>query len=358
MTAFARPLPALVCLALGSPALAQASRPLEATVEVTATAATRDAALRQLVTLGVDALFAQVITPGTPASTGARKAVPDSLARIVRIIREGATPQGYAVTGVVALPAGTAERAVLARTPALTQTRIAVLIPESILRRPVPDPAAETEISRALVGAGLKVVDLSTSLRLNERETLRAGPSGQTAWVDLKSRLAADVLVTGEAFAEEYGNVAGGTRGYTSRLEVKVIDLSSGQVLHSQAYQGSGIGATDALAGKTALMNVGRAAGTQLPATLIRALQSAGPTAPRAFTVRIKPPVTFGTVQTLITKLSAQRGVSVATLRNIDAAGAVLDVTYQGAATDLAGLLERLGLSVTGLNGLDLSARF
>ena len=329
----------------------------EVTVEVTVTAPSRSAALVQVLTLGVDALLARAVTPGTPTAVEARQRLPDTLARVARILREQSGPQGVTLTALIALPAGAAERAVIAARPDLARTRVAVLIPESILRRPAPDPAAETELGRALVSAGLRVVDLSQMLRLSERERLRGGLSDEETRA-LGARVGADVLVTGEAFAEEYGAVVGGTRAYTSRLEVRVIDLSSGQILHTQAFQGSGIGATDAVAGKTALMNVGRSAGDVLPSALLRALQPGGVTAPRSFSVRVAPPVSFAPINTLAARLRAMNGVSLTSVRTLDAAGALLDVTYTGSAADLAALLETAGLSVTGLNGLELTARY
>ena len=331
---------------------------LEVTVEVTATAPTRAAALSQAVSLGVDAVLARAITPGTALAQQARQNLPDRLARVVRILREQITQQGVTVTVQVALPSGAAERVVLGLQPGLSVMRVAVLIPESVLRRPIPDPAAETELGRSLVNAGLKVVDLNQTLRLAERERLRSGPLTDEEAAALRARLGVDVLVTGEAFAEEYGAIAGGTRAYTSRLEVKVIDLSSAQVLFNQAFQSSGIGATDAVAGKTALMNAGRMAGETLPSALLLALQGSGRTAPRSYALRITAPVAFDAVNSLLLKLTGQSNLQNVALRNLDAAGAALDLTYTGSLTELAALLEANGLRVTGLNGLELTVHF
>lgn len=239
--------------------------------------------------------------------------------------------------------------------PQIAQLRFAVLIPEEVLRRPVPDPAAETEIMRALVQGGFRVVDPTQQERNSARNLLRS-PSAQAAR-DLQTRLQADYLITGEAFAEEHGAVSG-LRGYTARLEVKVVDLASGQIVHAQAFQGSGVGLTDALAGKTALMNVGRAAGAQLPALLVRALGEAPQTARRALVLRIAGDPTFSQVSGLLTRLGAQPGVGDTVIRNVDAGGAVLEVQFGGSVAELGLLLERLGLTVTGLTGNELTARF
>lgn len=240
--------------------------------------------------------------------------------------------------------------------PQVSQARISVLIPEEIIRRPVPDPAAETEIMRALIEAGYRVVDPGTQKRNSERNLLRG--QDLNAIPDLQTRLNADYLVTGEAFAEEYGAVAQGVRGYTARLEVKVIDLASGQIVYSKAFQGSGVGATDALAGKTALMNVGRTAGRELPGYLNEALQGRTSVAQRAYMLRILTPVSFTQVNALAGRLRAQPGVGDVMIRAVDSGGALLEIVSADSAPALAARLETLGLEVSGLTGNEISVRF
>ncbi len=238
--------------------------------------------------------------------------------------------------------------------PQVAQARFTVLIPEAILRRPVPDPAAETEVMRSLIQAGYRVVDPGTQQRNAERNLLRG--EDLSAIPDLKSRLGADYLVTGEAFAEEYGTVAGSMRGYTARLEVKVIDLASAQTVFSEAFQGSGVGLTDAIAGKTALMNVGRQAGQKLPGLLNQVLQGHTAVAQRAFVVRILTPTDFAKVNLIAKQLKA-KGASSAVIRAVDSGGALLEVSIEGSTADLASLLETLGLSVSGMTGNEISVR-
>lgn len=253
------------------------------------------------------------------------------------------------------LPAGAAQERVQL-SPQVAQARISVLIPEEIIRRPVPDPAAETEIMRALIEAGYRVVDPGTQKRNAERNLLRG--QDLNALPDLQTRLNADYLVTGEAFAEEYGAVAQGVRGYTARLEVKVIDLASGQVVYSRAFQGSGVGATDAVAGKTALMNVGRTAGRELPGLLNEVLQGRTSVAQRAHVLRILTPASFSQVNALADRIKAQPGVTDVVIRSVDSGGALLDIMSTESAPALAARLETLGLEVSGLTGNEISVRF
>ena len=51
--------------------------------------------------------------------------------------------------------------------------RVMVVIPEEHLRRPVPDPAAETEIIRRLVDVGFRLVDQTQVAKVRDSEILR-----------------------------------------------------------------------------------------------------------------------------------------------------------------------------------------
>ncbi|MDV6373033.1 hypothetical protein [Deinococcus arenicola] len=344
-------------LALGASSLAQTA---DTTIlEVQVGGPTRDAAYGQASEKGLEALVARVLTPGTPVYAQVLASIPRSELRLGRVVREAAGAGGVSMTVEVSAARGVVERAVLRAQPALAQTRIAVVIPEVILRRPVPDPAAETEIGRSLVESGLRLVDASQQVVNATREIVRASPTlNAGALAELRTRLNADVLITGEAFAEEYGAVAGGLRGYTARLEVKVIDLATGQVLHTQAFQGSAANATDALAGKTALMNVGKAAGALLPGKIMGALQGGGTVAPRAYVMRAAPPVTFAQINALGSRLRGNSAVGAFTIRAVDTAGASAEVQFTGSAAELAALLESLGVRVSGLTGSEITIQF
>jgi len=87
--------------------------------------------------------------------------------------------------------------------------RVLVLIPETVIQRTVPDPAAETAISNGLIQAGMILVDLKQSEKLEGREAVMGwleGRNDRNTLTRLASRFKADLLVTGEAFAEQITN--------------------------------------------------------------------------------------------------------------------------------------------------------
>ncbi len=83
---------------------------------------------------------------------------------------------------------------------------VLVIIPEQHLTRRIPDPAAETEISAALIDAGYKVIDGEQAMRnikAAARDRLYAGgPKGDIEALRLGERLGAEVVVKGEAFSQ------------------------------------------------------------------------------------------------------------------------------------------------------------
>ncbi|MFC4425969.1 hypothetical protein [Deinococcus navajonensis] len=349
---------AALTLTLSAAALAQTPADT-VTVNVQVSGSTREAAYAQASDKALEVLLAKMLPAGTPLYNQVLREFSRADVRAGRIIQEQAAGGVVSMTVQVSVLRGALEQAVVQAQPQLAQTRIAVVIPEAILRRPVPDPAAETEITRALIGSGMRVVDASQQVTNALRDLVRARPSlGEADLAQLRTRLNTDLLVTGEAFAEEYGAVAGGLRGYSARLEVKVIDLASGQVLHSQAFQGSGVGATDAVAGKTALMNIGRVAGEALPSLLIRALQGTGTAARRSFVVRVTPPATFSQVNALTTRLKTNTAVQGLTVRSMDSAGATLELQFAGSALDLAAVLDAAGATVAGMTGAEITIKF
>lgn len=125
-----------------------------------------------------------------------------------------------------------------------------------------------------------------------------------------------------------------------------------------QVFQGSAVGATDAGADKTALMNVGKEAAQALPGTVLKALQGTGTAAQRSFVVRVTPPASFTQVNALTTRLKANSALQQVSVRTIDAAGATLELQFGGSALELAALLESAGIQVTGMTGAELTIRF
>ncbi|GGM57905.1 hypothetical protein GCM10008956_36910 [Deinococcus arenae] len=356
--------------AQSSPAAATvtATQTVQVTGQATVTttpAAARQAALNDAIRAAIEqVLGAYVSASSTLRSTEEFEQLQqrlikraDGFGRIVQVLAERQDGSTYSVTVRVAVARPSLEQELKAFLTQKGDPRILVVIPEQVLRRVVPDPAAETEVQRALIAAGYRVVDLSQSQLNAARDVVRSGAVDPQARRELATRYQADLLVTGEAFAEEYGAVLS-QRAYTARLEIKIVDLATGQVIFSDAFTGAGTAATDAVAGKTALQNVARTATPALPGALLGWLSGSGKAAGRTFTVRFLQVPTFRALNDSLALLRGSAGVQAALNRQFDAAGALAEVEYAGSPEELAQLLEDLGFTVTGLSAGELTVTY
>lgn len=242
--------------------------------------------------------------------------------------------------------------------------RILVLIPEEVIQRPVPDPAAETEVMRALVAEGFRVLDFARTEKLEARELIKNFDDlTAVELLDLSTRFNADLLVTGEAFSEEIPTPPGrdlrGLQLYQARLEVKVIDLANGQVIFSDAFVESGLMLGEAVAAKAALQNAGQSAGKALPMQIYNWVNGTGKVAARAYTVKISNFPSFTAYRQLISALDNTSGVANVESRQFDSGGSDLEVQYNGSPEDLAYILEaQLNIRVTDLSAGEIRGEY
>jgi len=148
----------------------------------------------------------------------------------------------------------------------LREWRIMVVIPERHVRRPIPDPAAETEIIRQLKEAGFLLVDQKQVAAVRAADELRLAQAGDVkAARAVAQRFGADILITGEALSQ-WGATAGGQQygGLTvqlvscsARVEVRAIRVDTGEIIAAGAKHANGAAGTEELAAKTALTRAG-----------------------------------------------------------------------------------------------------
>jgi hypothetical protein len=139
-----------------------------------------------------------------------------------------------------------------------TWQRIMVMIPEQHLTRIVPDPAAETDIIRQFVEAGYRVIDQRQIAKIRYNEQSRLAARGDNAAAAAIGRqFGAEIVIIGEAFSQFASQVPGGMVNCRARVEARILQTDNGEVLAAHGLQGSGIDATEEMAGKKALSNTG-----------------------------------------------------------------------------------------------------
>ncbi len=142
--------------------------------------------------------------------------------------------------------------------------RVAVVIPETIINWPIPDPAAETEIIQLLINAGYNVVDQSLVAPLRYSQTVQdvvnfqelSSLQAQDAVQNLAQKLQADYLIVGQAVAA-YASNNNGLWVMRARVEIRVIRVSDNTIVLSYGAESTGQDTSEQLAGKDALSNAG-----------------------------------------------------------------------------------------------------
>jgi hypothetical protein len=159
------------------------------------------------------------------------------LAAVKKIISEGSDNGFYSIKAeiwVSRMPL----IALLRQNGILREWRVMVVLPEYHIQRPIPDPAAETEITRQFIEAGYKVVDRSAyqEIRNSTPSFFKDNKKGIT----LAKKKGADILITGEAFSERAGDASGrlmsGLVACNARIEVKAVMVDTAEVIFSDGY--------------------------------------------------------------------------------------------------------------------------
>lgn len=134
---------------------------------------------------------------------------------------------------------------------------IMVVIPEIIIEHSTPDPAVETAVIRNLVEKDFKVIDQKQIDKIRDKKETRLALEGnEEALMDLASSFKADILVVGEAFAEDTGTTQG-LQTVRARAEIRIVRSKDAVILGSKGVQ---VGASDLalrVAGKKGLQRAG-----------------------------------------------------------------------------------------------------
>lgn len=181
------------------------------------------------------------------------------------LITEGDFTELAPVVTLVATPAPPKPAQVAKRpTKALTtqqkvgKPRIMVILPETHISRPAPDPAGETEIIRQLLEAGFKLVDQSQSKKVRENEQYLAQLRNDPAKVAALGReYGAEIVVFGEAFSETVGSMPGGVR-VMARVEARAVRCDTAEILVAHGLESEATEASELVSAKKALRQAGQ----------------------------------------------------------------------------------------------------
>ena len=235
--------------------------------------------------------------------SGARGALPGVVGRLSAGVLSRLTGAGAAFARHRD-PAGeesaeaAAKSALRAKIAGRVLPRVLVMIPETHLGRRLPDPAGETELVAWLTDCGFPVAspeyegvkpagaahemtdDAEIRFRRNRgwrtedgaitlsRRQLRQCVTGGLGAEREKLARFADVVVLGEGLSERAAE-RGGLVSCKARVEIKAVDVRTGEVLLARSAYGAGVDAAEEIAGKRALQQAGGALARETIPTLV-----------------------------------------------------------------------------------------
>jgi curli biogenesis system outer membrane secretion channel CsgG len=119
-----------------------------------------------------------------------------------------------------------------------------------------PCQAAETAISSELTESGFHLKDATQLEELKKENSFKNAYKNPSDASKIGSRFGVDIIIVGEAFSE-YSKKANGLVSCRATLSVKAIMRSDASIIATKSFKGSGLDATELIAGKTALEKAG-----------------------------------------------------------------------------------------------------
>ncbi len=141
--------------------------------------------------------------------------------------------------------------------------RVAVVIEEEHIAdragNAPADPAAETEVKRLLRSVGIEVQDVAANQLTSWIEESQKGEAA--TWPRGLDNV--DMVIAGAAFSEFSGQI-GNLNSAAARVEINLIERSSGEVLVAERATTRSVDLAAGIAGKTALEKGGRSVGLEI----------------------------------------------------------------------------------------------
>lgn len=249
----------------------------------------------------------------------------------------------------------------------LDNPRVAVLVTEQVMGRPVPDGAAESRVIKAFRDRQFEVVEPSMEIRAKRASQIALATGGDAkAAATLGAELGAEVVVFGTATATESDMSENpyfkgtGMKSAAGTVTLKAVEVTSSEILASQGGDASMVHPNPAVAGSKA---IDKAAGETLEKNgfIEQLLKSWRAQANDGIVIRVRVRniPNFSAAQVIQEELKVD---AVQVVRRKLADGVLsLDVTWRGTADDFCAAVdgrkvnkERNKLVVSSAEGKDV----
>jgi len=220
---------------------------------------------------------------------------------------------------------------------------IMVIIPEIIIEHSTPDPAVETAIINKLVEKDFKVIDEKQIDKIRDKKETKCALEGNEECImNLASKFKADIMVLGEAFAEDTGTTQG-LQTVRARAEIRIVRSKNAVILGSKGVQ---VGASDLalrIAGKKGLQRAGKKVSQYVVNQLAEEVGRESIMTGGDKIVEVSP-ISFSELSDIKNTLRKVESVSNFEVKNFSAQSgqAKLDIDTSSSAYELAELLIKL----------------
>ena len=235
---------------------------------------------------------------------------------------------------------------------------IMVVIPEIHIRRPIPDPAGETEIIRVFLESDFNLIDQKqiAAIRTQER-VINATKDPQLA-ASLGVEFGADIIIIGEAFSE-FAAREGNRISCRARVEARAISTRTGKILAAHGKHASAWDVAEGIAAKKALRDAGGKIAAYFKQQLCRKM---GDSSPALTSVEIFVGSTnFMNLRALEKIVKRMPGVKSSRKKMTGSVGRIF-VDFSGSSEDLAdalldGQTDALPFEITGFDAAKLEVK-
>jgi len=220
------------------------------------------------------------------------------------------------------------------------QSRIAVIIPEVHLTRPIPDPAGETAIIRKLLEAGFtRVVDKTQVEKIRNSDITKSALAGDVKAIKgIATQLGVDYIMVGEAFSEAVGFQPGGMFSCRARLEAKIIRTDNARIIAANGVHAGGVDLTENTSAKVALNNAGEMMGDYM----VKQLLSVGSATASGVNLTVTGVLSYAKVSEFEKALRTLKGVDNVRINEYSSTIATIDITTSLSVQSLADQIRNL----------------
>lgn len=156
-----------------------------------------------------------------------------------------------------------------AEEPPIKKLRVMIVIPEQHLRRPIPDPAGETEMINKFVSEGFRVLDQQQVATIRNKDMVKRAAKGNAdELIAIAQGWGAELLLVGEAFSEDVPrdpSLVGNAFPCRARVEARIYLCDTAEILSAGDGEAGAVDPAAAVAAKAAL----REAATKLADKII-----------------------------------------------------------------------------------------